>query len=140
MVMHIPTQIPRGCFMHRPGYGRKVRRHVMLEAALTNETQQLLEMRDARHAGAAEGIQGIVGELAFPDVAADLAFAIVGGKARKTHRPALDAADAGAVGVVLAHGAGDDLLIVHAYAGEKMLGQIAAMETDALVGIVAVIV
>src|SRR5208283_3587838 len=92
------------------------------------------------HSGPAEGIQGIVGESAFADIAANPAGAIVGGKAREAHRARLHAADAGSEGVFAAHRPGDDFLEIHAHVLEEVLGKVAAMEADGLVGIVAVVV
>jgi len=39
---------------------------MMLENALADVTEQLLQPGDAHHAGAAKGFERIVGELAFP--------------------------------------------------------------------------
>ena len=97
-------------------------------------------LRNLHHAGAAERRQRIVGELALADVAIDGAFQIVGGEAREAHRAGLHQAFAGAVGVLAADGAGDDLLEIHLDALEEVLRQVAAVEADGLVGIVAVVV
>src|SRR6202162_5269060 len=102
----------------------------MLEAALADVAQQRLEFPDAHHPGAAEGLQRIVGEFAFPDVAMNRALAIVGRKTREAHRPGFHAAHARPVSVLSADRPGDDLLIVHADFLEKMLRKIAAMEAD----------
>ena len=44
----------------------------MLEAVLADVAQQLLQARNLHDAGAAEGLERVVGELAFADVAANL--------------------------------------------------------------------
>ena len=97
-------------------------------------------MGDFYYTCAAERFEGIIGECAFADVAGNFPGEIVGGEAREAHRAALDAAYAGAEGVVLADGARDDFLKVHADILEKMFGQVAAVEADGFVGIVGVIV
>ena len=142
IAMHVrdaPAQVARGasCTAARR---RQVGRDVVLEAVFADVAQQALQVGDADYAGAAEGVERIVGEFAFADVAADLAFAVVGGEAGEAHGPGFDQAHAGAVSVFAAHGAGDDLLEIHLDGFEEMLGQIAAVEADGLIGIVAVVV
>ncbi len=85
-------------------------------------------------------VSGIVGEFAFADVAVDGAFQVIGGEAGVAHGAGFHQALTGAVGVFAAHRAGDDLLEIHLHGLEEMLGQIAAVEADGLVGIVAVVV
>ncbi len=102
--------------------------------------EQLLQLRNLRHARAAEGFERIVGEAARARVAANHAAPIVGGVARKAHRARLHAAHAGAEGVFLAHRAGNDLLVIHPHIFEEVLGQVGAVEADALVGMAAVVV
>src|SRR5205807_4141873 len=112
----------------------------MFEPAFADVAEKLLQLRNMHDAGAAKGFERIVGKISFADVAANFSFTIVGRDADKTHRTGLDSAHAGAKGVFLADSTGDDLLKVHAHILEKMLGKIAAMETNGLVGIVRVIV
>src|SRR6185437_14035847 len=106
---------------------------MVLEAFSANVLQQLLQFRNLRHAGATEGFKWIVGEAPRPRVAADNSAPVVSGVARKAHRAGLHPAHAGTEGVRLADGAGDDLLVVHAYIFEEVLGEVGAMEADALV-------
>ena len=54
--------------------------------------------------------------------------------------PGLDAAHAGAEGVLLADGSGDDGLKIHDDVAEEMLRQVGAVEADGLVRVVAVVV
>src|ERR1700724_2221320 len=100
----------------------------MLEAALADVAQQVLQLRNPDHAGAAERLQRIVGELTFPDVAVDRTFTIVGRKPREAQGAGFHAAHARSVSVLLANRACDDLLKIHADFFEEMLGKIAAME------------
>src|SRR5580693_9563330 len=112
----------------------------MLEAVFTNVTQQFLHVRNFHHTGAAESFQRIVGKSPFADVTANHSILIVSGKTRETHRSGLHLAHARSEGIVLSHRAGDDLLVIHAHFLEKVLGQIAAMEADGLVWILAVVI
>src|ERR1022692_407113 len=136
----VPAQVVAGGFLHGARHGGHVGGYVMLEAVFADEAQQGLKVRNLHHAGAAEGSQRIVGELALADVAIDAAFQIVGGEAREAHRAGLHQALAGAVSVLAAHRAGDDLLEVHLDTLEEVLRQVAAMEAHGLVGIVAVVI
>src|ERR1035441_1527314 len=86
---------------------------MMLEAFAADEAQQLLQVGNLGNARAAEGLERIVGEAARACKAADDAVVVVGGIASITHYAGLDAAHAGSEGVLNAHGAGDDRLIVH---------------------------
>src|ERR1035438_9485133 len=136
----VPAQVVAGGLLHGTGDGGHVGGYVMLEAVFADKAQQGLEMENFHDAGTAESDQRIVGELALSHVAIDAAFQIVGGEAREAHRAGLHQALAGAVGVLAAHRAGDDLLEVHLDALEEVLRKIAAMEADGLVGIVAVVI
>src|SRR5947208_12296893 len=112
----------------------------MFEPAFADVAEQLLQWTTMHDAGAAKGLERIVGKISFADVAANFSFTIVGRDADKTHRTGLDSAHAGAKSVFLADSTGDDLLKVHAHILEKVLGKIAAVKTDSFVGIVCVIV
>src|SRR5208337_3271339 len=114
--------------------------HMVLEALAADVLEQLLQLRNLGHARAAEGLQRIVGELSGAGISANHAAAIVSGVARKAHCAGLDAAHTGPKGVLLAHRAGNNLLVVHADILEEVLGQVGAVEADALVGMAAVIV
>ncbi len=102
--------------------------------------QELLHVGNLDYPGAAKGFQGIVGKASLPGIAADFAAQIVGGKPREAHGAGFNAPDAGAKGVFLAYGAGDDGLKIHHHFFEEMFRQIAAMETDCLVRIASVVV
>src|ERR1051326_518679 len=112
----------------------------MLETLLANIAQQFLKLGDAHNARAAEGLQRIIGNLAFADITANDPFAVARRETRETHRTRLHQPDAGPVGILLAHRAGDDLLKIHLHAAEEMLGKVAAVEADSLVRILAVII
>src|ERR1039457_2019068 len=133
----VPAQVVAGGLLHGTGDGGHVGGYVMLEAVFADKAQQGLEMENFHDAGAAESDQRIVGELALSHVAIDAAFQIVGGEAREAHVAGFHQALAGAVGVLAAHGAGDDLLEVHLDALEEVLRKVAAMEAAGLVRIVA---
>src|SRR6266576_5611904 len=105
----------------------------MFEAAFTDITKKFLQLRNLHNAGAAKRFQRIVGKISFADIAADFPFTIVRRDANKTHSAGLDSPHAGAKGVFLPDGSGDDLLEVHAHILEKVLGKIAAMETNGLI-------
>src|SRR5580698_3856980 len=140
MRVNVPAEIASGSFMNGGGYRGEIRGDVMFEAVLADVAEQFLEMRNFYYACSAEGFEGIVGELALADVAGDFSGAVVGGEARETHGAALDAADTGAEGVVLADRARDDFLKVHADVLEKMFRQVAAVEADGFVGVVGVVI
>jgi len=119
----------------------EVGRHVVLEALAADVPEQLLQLWDFGHACAAKGLQRIVGEFPRAGVAANHAAAVVGRVAGVAHGAGLDTAHAGAEGVHLAHRAGNDRLVVHRRSlSEEVLGQIGAMETDAFVGMAAVVI
>src|SRR5580704_1167495 len=113
---------------------------MVLKASLTNEVQQSLHVLDFNYTGAAEGVQRIVGESALAHVSPHLAGSIVGGEAGEAHLFRLDQTDAGSEGVLLAHGAGNDLLKVHLYRAEEMFGQVGTVEADRLVRIRSIVV
>ena len=92
------------------------------------------------YAGAAKGFQGIVCKTPLPGITADFAAQIVGGKPREAHRAGFNPADARAKGVFLAYCTGDDGLKIHHHFFEEMFRQIAAMETNCLIGIASVVV
>src|SRR5439155_18765644 len=112
---------------------------MMLEATLANESKEFLQARDPHHAGAAEGVQRVVGELAFAYVSVDGSVAVVGGKTREAHGARLHQAHTRPISVLAPHGPGDNLLEIHLHFAEEMLGQIAAMETDRIVWVFAVL-
>src|ERR1035437_7213024 len=89
--------------------------NVVFEALAADVLQELLQMSNFRHAGAAESLQWIVGEPARAGVPANDAATIVSGITRKAHVAGLDAAHARSEGVQLAHRAGDDGLVIHFY-------------------------
>src|SRR5215469_15469194 len=96
----------------------------MLESLAADESEQLLQLRNLRHSGTAKRLQWIVRKAAGSGVSAHDAAAIVGGEARVAHHARLHAAHAGAESIVFAHGASDDLLVIHAHILEEVLGQI----------------
>ena len=107
MMMAFPAQVPRR-LMHGFRNIAEVGRHVVLKALATNVLQQLLQLRNFRHARAAKSFQRIVGEFTLACIAAHHAAPIVGGVARIGHGARLYAPHASAEGIFLAHRAGND--------------------------------
>src|SRR6266568_3798336 len=112
----------------------------MFKTAFADITQKFLQMRNVQDAAAAKSLQRIVGELTFADIAADFPFAIIRRNAYKPHRAGLHSPYACAKRIFLAYCPGNDLLEIHAHILEEMLGKIAAVETNGLVGIIRVVV
>src|SRR5260370_35185455 len=100
----------------------------------------MLQLRDLHHTCAAEGLQGIVGETALAQIAADRAGAVIGGESGIAHRLGLHASHAGPKGVVFSHRFGNYLLEIHSYVVEEVLREVSAVETNGLVGIFAGVV
>src|SRR6516225_6047816 len=136
--VHVPMQITCRGFMYRCRRTREIRRHVVFEPAFANKAQQLLQPGNAHDTRPTESLERVIRKLALADVAAHLSLAIVGGKARETHRPALHAAHASPKGILLAHGSGNDFLKIHAHIFEKVLWQVAAVKAHCFVRIIAV--
>src|ERR1700733_662350 len=113
---------------------------MVLKAALADKMQQLLQFRNLNHARAAEGVERVVGESSFSNVAAHLPASIIGGEARKAHLLRLDEPDAGSEGIFFTHGAGNNLLKIHLHGTEEMFRQIRAVEADCLVGVRSVVI
>lgn len=113
---------------------------MMFKTVLANVAQKFLHARDLDHARSAERIQGVIGERAFADIAAHNAAAVVGGEAREAHRPRFYTPYARAERVFFTDCSGNDFLEVHAHILKEMLGEIAAVEADCLVGVVAVVI
>src|SRR5579871_2114597 len=112
----------------------------MFKAFTANVLQQLLKLRNLSYACPAEGLQWIVSEAPSAGISAHNASAIVGGVTRKAHRARLHTANASAEGVQLAHCASNDFLVIHLHIFEEVLGQVGAMEANAFVRMVAIIV
>src|SRR5438067_1781498 len=66
----VPAHITGGGFVDSSRDRRKIRRHMMLEAIFTNVVQKLLHLRNLDYAGAAKGVERIISEAAFANVAA----------------------------------------------------------------------
>src|SRR5690349_2678001 len=113
---------------------------MVLIAVQTDVAEQVLQLLDAHHARAAEGVERIVSEFALAYIGAQLSGVVAGGNAAEAHGAGFDASHAGAERIRFAYGTGNDLLEVHAHVREEMLGKVAAMEADGLIGIVAVVV
>src|SRR5260370_23968334 len=108
----------------------------MFEPAFADITQKFLQMRNMHDASAAKSLQRIVGKRTFADIAANLSLAIIRRNARKTHRAGLHSPHAFAKRIFLAYCPGNDPLEIHAHILEEMLGKIAAVETNGLVGVI----
>src|SRR5260370_19369369 len=112
----------------------------MVEPEFGDITQKFLQMRNMHDAGAAKSLQRIVGERTFADIAADFSLAIIRRNAGKTHRAGLHSSYACAKRIFLAYCPGNDILEIHAHILDEMLGKIAAVETNGLVGVIRVVV
>src|SRR5438132_8797672 len=137
--MHPPAEVPDGSLMHRTRSRREIRRHVMFKSVLANVMQQLLQLRNLHHAHPAKSIQRIASERTLADVPANHSRRVIGRESGEAHRTRFYPADNRAKSVLLAHRPGNDFLEVHAEILEEVLGKIAAMKADSLVGIVAVV-
>jgi len=140
MGVHIPAEIACGGLVDRGRHGRKISGDVMFEAVFADVMEQLLEAGNFDDASSAKSLQGIVGKAAAAGITADFALDVVGGETGEAHGPGLHYAHAGSEGIFLAHGTGDDGLVVHFHVAEEVLWKIAAVETDGLVGVGAVVV
>ena len=78
VIVALPAQVASGCFMNGLRNVAEVGGDVMLEAFTADVLEQLLQLGNLGHAGAAERGQRIVGELARAGLAANDAAAIVG--------------------------------------------------------------
>src|ERR1700677_3674662 len=92
VLMHLPAEVVGGGLVYRACDGGEVGCHVMLEAVLADVEKELLHVGDFDDAGAAKGVEGIVGEGALADIAGDLAGEVVGGEASKAHVAGFDCA------------------------------------------------
>src|SRR3954463_13627071 len=113
---------------------------MMLKAVFADVMKKLLHFGNLDHACATEGVQGIISEASFANVAAHLACSVVSREAGEAHFVWLDQADNRAGGIFFAYRAGNDLLKIHFEGTEEVLGQIGAVETDRFVGIGSVVV
>src|ERR1035437_3835350 len=140
VTVHLPAEIPRGCLVDRASHLREIRGYVMLEAVLADVTQKPLQVRNLDDSSPAESVERIVGERALAGIAAHDAGRVIGREAGKTHRARLHAAHAGPKGILFPDSAGNDFLEIHAHVLKEVLGQVAAVKADRLVGIVSVVV
>src|ERR1022692_2118513 len=113
---------------------------MVLEAFLAYVMQQLLHLRDLHHSGTAKRRQRIIGELSLTHISAQATRSVVRREAREAHGSSFYLSHTGTEGVLLTHGAGDDLLEVHFHVTKEVLRQIGAMEADSFVGIRSVVV
>src|SRR5579859_6625426 len=101
MIVALPTKVADSGFVNSLRHFAEIGGNVMFESLMANVPEQLLQLRNFRHAGAAEGLERIVGELAWSCIAANHSAPIVGGVAGIRHRAGLHFAHAGAEGVLL---------------------------------------
>src|SRR5712672_3498424 len=140
MCVHIPAQVARRCFVNNRGYGRKVRGDVVFKSVLADIVKKLLQSGDLHDARATKRFEGIVGKSSATGVATDVSVNIIRGKSGKAHGAGLDTSNTGAKRIFLADSAGDDFLEIHLHVFEEMFGQVAAMKTNSLVRINAIVV
>lgn len=113
---------------------------VVLEAVAADVMHERGEAWDLHDSLGAEGVEGIVGEVAVAYVSSDAAGEIVGGDAAEGDGASGCAAGEGSYCVGLAEYGAEDGSGADADVGQEVFGPVAAVEEDALVGIVAVVV
>ena len=101
---------------------------------------EVLETRNFGDGAVAEGVERIIGQLAFAHVGANPALGIGGGEAAEGERSAGGAAIERAVGVFHAEDAAEDGGVGNFDVGQETLGPVAAVEEHALVVVVRVII
>jgi len=77
MPVHGPVEVFGGGFVDRGGGGGEAGGDVVLEAVLADVAEELLHVGDLDHAGAAEGVERVVGEGALADVAGEMPSILV---------------------------------------------------------------
>ena len=140
MAINVPAEVVGKGILDGGGDQAAVGGHMVFKAVLADIAQEFLQVLYFKDTVSAEGLQLVVRETAFADIGFDLTQLVVGGDAREGEGTRRDLPAKGAVGVVLANGAGDDVLVLHLCAAEEGLGQVGAMEQDALVGIRAEVI
>src|ERR1700754_914149 len=108
MPVHLPVQIFRCGFVHRCRSGGEISGNVVFKAVLADISEQFLHLRYFHHTCSAKGMQWIVREGSLADITGYMSSKIIGGEARKAHRPCLYCAVQRAMRVFLANSAGDD--------------------------------
>ena len=99
-----------------------------------------LQLGDTGHGPVAEGVQLVVRQLALADIGADAALRVGGGHAAIGERPGGRAAFQRAIGVLHAERAAENRRVGDLDVGQKTLRPVAAVEQDALVVVVRVVV
>ena len=95
------------------GFLAQIHGYMMFKAHLADVLHEVLEIRYLHHAVAAERFELVVCEFALACIGTDNAGDIVRGCSAEGCLVGGYLADDGAIGVFLADGAGDNLLIVH---------------------------
>src|SRR5271170_3654133 len=121
MPVGIPPEIAGRSFVNYSADGGKISGDVVLESVFADVTKELLHPRDLDDSRTAKSFQGVVREVTGPDVTANSAGAVIGGKARVAHGAGFNATNTSAESIVLSDSAGNDLLEVHFDITEEML-------------------
>ena len=108
MVLHFPTKIIPKRLRQNSRAARNGHHDVMFESLPADVVQNVLQIRNVRDGAVAEGVERVVCEFAFADVAADFALGIGGGNAAIRQRPGGRAAVERTVSVFHADDAAED--------------------------------
>src|SRR5215470_11308116 len=108
---------------------------MVFPSILADEPKQLLKLRHFDDAVATKCVQPILGEAPLSHVGNDSASQIVSGNSTVGERTGGDSSDNGPECILLADGAGDDLLVIHFLLGKEIFGQVGTMEHDSFVQI-----
>src|SRR6185503_10002003 len=139
VIVALPTQVPRR-LMHCLRNVAEVRCNVVFEALAADMLQQLLQLRNLRHARAAECLQRIFREPSRARISAHDPAPVVRRITRIAHHARLYTSNASPERIQLAHRTRDDLLVVHLHVFEEVLRQVRAVEAHALVRVGSVVV
>ena len=119
---------------------RGIHGRVMLESVAADEPHQFLQLGNVHDGTGAECRKRIVGETSLSDVRPDAAVVIVGRNTPESDRPLRRTTGEGAIRVLLAERRAQDRSRGDGDIRQERLCPVAAVEEDALVRVVAVIV
>src|SRR5690554_5599140 len=115
--------------------------HMVFKTVFTYVVKKSLETRNLNHTITAKGMQGVIGDLPFPDISPDLTLKVIRGNPAVSGISRLNPSHQCSVGILFAHSSGDNRLIVHdRFMPENILRQIATVKDYAFVWIITVVV
>ena len=139
-MVHFPAQVSLEGFGEDVGAVGHRHHHVVLEAFFADVAHESLEVGHAGHGPVAEGVQRVVGQFSVADVGADRSFGVGRSDATVGQRPRGRTAVQRPVGVLLTGGRTNDGRGGDLDVGQEGFSPVAAVEEDALVVVVRVIV